>query len=89
LETEPDSPCYRDRTVYKPQNIREYGQEFLSYVDPRFVQDIVKNKDWYSQNMDKFLLNINYPCKLQNDFLKELELAQQRRNDMKYRLILD
>lgn len=39
--------------------------------------------------MDRFLLNLNYPCKLQNDFLKELELAQQRRNDMKYRKILD
>ena len=89
LEISPDSPRYRDRTVYKPQNIREYGQEFLSYVDPHFVQDIMKNREWYCQNMDKFLLNLNYPCKLQNDFLKELELAQQRRNDMKYRKILD
>lgn len=89
LNTSPDSPSFRDKTIYKPQDIKEYGQDFLSYVDPHFVQDIVKNQEWYKHNLNKFLLNLNYPCKLQTDFLKELELAQQRRNDMKYRKILD
>lgn len=34
-------------------------------------------------------MNMNYPCKLQTDFLKELELSQQSRNDQKYKKILD
>ena len=75
LEISPNSPRFRDKAVYKPQEIREYGQDFLSYVDPHYVQDIMNNSEWYNQNMDKFLLNLNYPCKLQNDFLKALELA--------------
>lgn len=34
-------------------------------------------------------MNINYPSKLQYEFLKELELAQQRRNDKRYQKILE
>jgi hypothetical protein len=50
----------------------------MEYVDPGFVQDMIINKSWYhnQENMNHFLLNINYPCKLQTDFLKELELSQ-------------
>jgi len=40
-----------------------------------FAQDMIKNKEWYVNNTNKFLLNINYPSKLQFDFLKELELS--------------
>ena len=49
----------------------------MEYVDPGFVQDMIVNKSWYhnQENMNHFLLNINYPCKLQTDFLKELELS--------------
>ena len=50
---------------------------------------MVKNAEWYAQNYNEFLMNINYPCKLQTDFLKMIELSQQRRNDQKYRKILD
>jgi hypothetical protein len=64
-------------------------KNFFSQVVPSFEQDMVKNKEWYEENMNKFILNINYPCKLQNDCLKEMELLQQRRNDQKYRKILD
>jgi hypothetical protein len=50
---------------------------------------MVGNKDWYEENISQFLMNINYPCKLQTDFLKELELSQQKRNEQRYRKILD
>ena len=75
--------------LYKPEEVYKYGKEFMSYVDPGFVQDMATNKEWYSENMNQYLLNINYATKLQTDFLKELELSQQRRNDQQYRKILD
>ena len=47
------------------------------------------NREWYKENSNEFLLNLNYPCKLQTDFLKAVELSQQRRNDQKYKKILE
>jgi hypothetical protein len=64
LSLQPGDADYRDATLYKPQEIFKYGIEFTSYVDPRFVQDMIKNKEWYSQNLNQYLLNINYPTKL-------------------------
>jgi hypothetical protein len=84
-----DHPDFKDKKLYKPERIRDYGPEFLSYVDPGFVQDMETHREWYEENINHFLMNINYPCKLQTDFLKELELSQQKRNDQKYRKILD
>lgn len=75
LSLSPDDDNFKDMTLYKPQEIFKYGIEFTSYVDPRFVQDMINNKEWYSQNLNQYLLNINYPTKLQTDFLKELELS--------------
>ena len=75
LSLSPDDDNFKDTTLYKPQEIFKYGIEFTSYVDPRFVQDMINNKEWYSQNLNQYLLNINYPTKLQTDFLKELELS--------------
>jgi hypothetical protein len=49
---------------------------------------MVKNKEWYLENTNQFMLNLNYPSKLQNDYLKELALAQQRRNDQRYKKIM-
>ena len=49
---------------------------------------MVKNRDWYLENTNQFMLNLNYPSKLQNDYLKELALAQQRRNDQRYKKIM-
>ena len=84
-----DSGKYRDKTLYKPEEIYKYGHSFISYIEPSFTQDMVTNIDWYRENLSFFLLNINYPCKLQVDFLKELELSQQRRNELRYRKIMD
>lgn len=72
-----DAPDFKDTKLYKPEEIYKYGQEFMEYVDPGFVQDMIINMSWYhnQENMNQFLLNINYPCKLQTDFLKELELS--------------
>lgn len=69
--------------------MHEYGHQFVSQINPMFAQDMIKNKEWYINNTNKFLLNINYPSKLQFDFLKELELSQQRRNEARYRRIMD
>ena len=64
LNTAKDSEKYRDKTLYKPEEIYKYGHSFISYVEPSFTQDIVTNIDWYRENLSFFLLNINYPCKL-------------------------
>jgi hypothetical protein len=89
LKISKDSEMYRDKTLYKPEEIYKYGHSFISYVEPSFTQDMVSNINWYRENLSIFLLNINYPCKLQIDFLIELERSQQRRNDLKYRKIMD
>lgn len=75
LEVPKDSEKYRDKTLYRPEDIWKYDQSFLAYVDPAFTQDMINNFEWYRQNQSMFLLNINYPCKLQTDFLQELELS--------------
>jgi len=67
-------PNYYDYNLYKGEHIGINMPEFFSRIEPAFVQDIVKNKEWYKENMNKYLLNINYPCKLQTECLKEMEL---------------
>ena len=42
--------AYRDKRVYVPQEMRTYGDAFLAYVDPHFVQDMEKNRGWYQEN---------------------------------------
>jgi hypothetical protein len=64
LSIDKDSDKYRDKTLYKPEEIYKYGHSFISYVEPSFTQDMVTNIDWYRENLSFFLLNINYPCKL-------------------------
>ena len=36
-----------DPNVYSSENLGDFGLEFLSYIDPVFVQDIDLNRDWY------------------------------------------
>lgn len=59
-----DSEKYRDKTLYKPEEIYKYGHNFIAYIEPSFTQDMVTNIEWYRENLSFFLLNINYPCKL-------------------------
>jgi hypothetical protein len=89
IEMPKEHPEFKDNRLYIAEQMYKYGPEFLAHVDPNFVQDMINNREWYSQNISRFMININYPSKLQNDFLKELELSQQRRNDMRYRRIMD
>ena len=77
-------PAYKDCNIYIAEQMSNYGVEFTSYLEPNFIQDMQSNKAWYKENTNQFLLNINYPSKLQTDFLKELELGQQLRNDKRY-----
>jgi len=70
-----------DNFPYKEGDIFDYEQEFLGHVDPRFVQDLQANLDWYRQNYSEILLNIGYPSRQQKEFLKHMELMQQRQND--------
>lgn len=42
--------CNRDAVAYQATHMHEYGQEFLSYVDPYYVKDIEDNYEWYLQN---------------------------------------
>lgn len=58
---------------YKPTMIHEYGLDFLSFVDPHFVADIKENYEWYLSNQNEVLLNVNYPSKLEKEFLRHIE----------------
>lgn len=58
--------------VPSADNIHEFGLEFLSWVDPKFVQDIEANKEWYLNNYresphfvgyNELLLNCGYPSR--------------------------
>ena len=53
--------------------IHEYGLDFLSFVDPHFVADIKENYEWYLLNQNEVLLNVNYPSKLEKEFLRHIE----------------
>jgi len=75
----------------------EFGLEFLSYVDPKFVRDVSENSDWYLTSFreslhfsgyNEILLNVGYPSRTEREFLKHVEHAQQRKNDAKYHTIL-
>ena len=86
-----------DPNVYSGENLWDYGVEFLSFIDPVFVQDIDANREWYQNNFreshhssdcNEILLNIGYPSRQEKEFLKHLEQTLQRKNDDKYRKIL-
>lgn len=44
------NPPPRDQTVYKANQLDQYGQDFLGYIDPHFVRDIDDNLAWYLSN---------------------------------------
>ena len=53
--------------------MKKYGIEFLSHIDPFFVQDIQNNLEWYMENYNEILLNVCYPSKQEKEFLKHVE----------------
>lgn len=46
LNTDP-SKFIPDMKVYTSQDVAEYGLEFISQIDPRYVHDINTNWGWY------------------------------------------
>lgn len=83
-----DLTKFDNSIVYTPERMNEYGIDFLSYVDPRFVQDIQNNLEWYMENYNDILVNVAYPSKQEKEFLKHVEYVQQKKNDLKYKKIL-
>ena len=63
----------RPSLPYNPTKLQEYGLDFLSYVDPYFVADIVENREWYLQKQNEVLLNVSYPSKQEKEFLRHIE----------------
>ncbi len=60
----------------------DFGLEFLSYVDPKFVKDVNENLDWYlnsfreslhSTGYNEILINVGYPSRMEREFLKHVE----------------
>lgn len=37
----------KDNTVYRGDEIEKYGLDFLGYVDPKFLRDMMENFEWY------------------------------------------
>lgn len=86
-----------DQNVYSSENLGDFGIEFLSFLDPVFIQDIEENMDWYlnsfrecpqQSGFNEILLNVGYPSRQEKEFLKHVEQTLQRKNDDKYRKIL-
>lgn len=64
LAMDKDDPEYKDNNIYVAEKLANYGVDFTSYLEPNFIQDMANNKEWYKENSNQFLLNINYPSKL-------------------------
>ena len=86
-----------DPVVYTSNNMGQFGLDFISWVDPKFVRDIDANMDWYMGNQhesalysgfNEILLNIGYPSLQEKEFLQHVEHSQQRKNDDNYKRIL-
>lgn len=64
------------------------GDNFVAQVDQRYVEDIRENHEWYLENGSEVLLNINYPSRTEKEFLRQLEMWQQEKNEVNYKQIL-
>ena len=49
---------------------------------------MVNNRDYYQQNYNEILLNVNFPSQLEQDFFRHVEETERQKNDTKYRQIL-
>jgi hypothetical protein len=78
----------RDTFVYRPEDMESYGLDFVSRIEPLFVQDFQENAEWYKENFNEILVNFGHPSKLEKDFLKHIEYVQQKKSDIKYKKIL-
>lgn len=61
---------------------------FVSRVDHLHALDVKNNYEWYLKNGSEVLLNINYPSRTEKEFLRQLEMWQQEKNDINYKQIL-
>ena len=52
------------------------------------MNDISENYEWYQKNTSEILLNINYPSRTEKEFLRQLEMWQQEKNNTTYEMIL-
>jgi 2-oxo-4-hydroxy-4-carboxy--5-ureidoimidazoline (OHCU) decarboxylase len=64
--------------VISSENMDEFGLDFLSYIDPKYVKDIKENMEWYLNSYrenpqvceyNEILLNVGYPSKMEREFL--------------------
>lgn len=53
--------------------MEHYGLDFLSHIDPEYAKDIEENFEWYLDNYNEILLNVNFPSRKEKDFLKHIE----------------
>jgi|JI9StandDraft_1071089.scaffolds.fasta_scaffold16933_8 hypothetical protein len=47
-----------------------------------------ENYEWYLENTSEIILNSTYPSKLEKEFLKHIELQQQKKNDLTYKKLM-
>lgn len=81
--------CKRDQVAYNANCLKDYGLEFVAFVDPFFVHDIDNNLAWYLSNQHEILMNVNFPSKQEKEFLRHIELWQQEKNEINYTKILN
>lgn len=73
---------------YSSRDMDEYPLSFISKLDSTLVKEISLNLDLYLKNSSEVLLNVNYPSRTEKEFLRHIEMWQQEKNDINYRIIL-
>jgi len=77
-----------DFECYRAEDMENYPQEFLAQISKLQASDLEQNYEWYLENTNEIILNTIYPSKLEKEFLKHIELQQQKKNDLTYKKLL-
>lgn len=87
LQTAFENPV-EEATCYRAEDMESYPVEFLGQINKLYAKDMQENYDWYLENTSEIILNSAYPSKLEKEFLKHIELQQQKKNDLTYKKLI-
>jgi hypothetical protein len=60
----------------------------MAQVGLLYATDLKENHLYYQENFNEIILNSVYPSRLEKDFLKHIEVQQQKKNDSTYKKLL-
>lgn len=77
-----------EATCFRAEDMESYPVEFLGHINKLYAKDMKENYEWYLENTNEIILNSAYPSKLEKEFLKHIELQQQKKNDLTYKKLI-